>query len=121
MRTRTFKHCDGEDIVMIENNNSYKINGEIKLEKIAQANRNVQNSKNPVPTFDVNMRVDNHTRNAILALARATANKRTASKMVSVLIENFLDKMTPQDLKVYQDFLDMLEQKDKLEYKLKNK
>lgn len=74
-----------------------------------------------VPTFDVNMRVDNHTRNAILALARATADKRTASEMVSILIENFLDKMTPQGLEVYQDFLDMLEQKDKLEYKLKNK
>lgn len=102
-------------------NNTYKINGEIKLEKIDQANRNVQNSKNTAPTFDVNMRVDNHTRNAILALARATADKRTASEMVSILIENFLDKMTPQGLEVYQDFLDMLEQKDKLEYKLKNK
>lgn len=103
------------------NNNTYKINGEIKLEKIDQVNRNIQNSKNPVPTFDVNMRVDNHTRNAILALARATADKRTANEMVSILAETFLDKMTPQSLEVYQDFLDMLEQKDKLKYKLKNK
>ena len=99
------------------NNNSYKINGEIKLEKVDRANK----SNNPVPTFDVNMRVDNHTRNAVLALARATADKRTASEMVSILIESFLDSMTPQGLEVYQDFLDMLEQKDKLEYKLKNK
>lgn len=103
------------------NNNTYKINGEIKLEKVDRANKNIKKCNNSVPTFDVNMRVDNHTRNAVLALARATADKRTASEMVSILIENFLDGMTPQGLEVYQDFLDMLEQKDKLEYKLKNK
>ena len=92
-----------------------------KMFDILEEKDQMKYSKNPAPTFDVNMRVDNHTRNAILALARATADKRTASEMVSILIENFLDNMTPQGLEVYQDFLDMLEQKDKLEYKLKNK
>lgn len=94
----------------------------IKSKQITRNEAGFGDTPSPaVPTFDVNMRVDNHTRNAILALARATADKRTASEMVSILIENFLDKMTPQGLEVYQDFLDMLEQKDKLEYKLKNK
>lgn len=94
----------------------------IKAKQISRSEAGFSNKPSPaVPTFDVNMRVDNHTRNAVLALARATADKRTASEMVSILIESFLDSMTPQGLEVYQDFLDMLEQKDKLEYKLKNK
>lgn len=74
-----------------------------------------------IPTFDVNMRIDNHTRNAILALSRATADRRTASEMASILIEQYLDKLNPQTLEVYQDFLEMLEEKDKMEYKLKNR
>lgn len=41
--------------------------------------------------------------------------------MVAILIANFLNKMTSQDLKAYQDFFNVLEQKDELECKLKNK
>ena len=41
--------------------------------------------------------------------------------MVSILVESFLDNMTPSKLKIYQDFLDVLEKKDSLGYKLKNK
>lgn len=41
--------------------------------------------------------------------------------MVSILVESFLDNMTPSKLKIYQDFLDVLEKKDRLGYKLKNK
>ena len=105
----------------MNDNNTYKVNGEIKLEKVSHINTNINNSKQSVPTFDVNMRVDNHTRNAVLALARATADKRIASEMVSILVESFLDNMTPSKLKIYQDFLDVLEKKDRLGYKLKNK
>lgn len=102
---------------------TYKLTGQVSIEKTETKLNDTYttDSKTNSITFDVNMRVDNHTRNAVLALARATADKRTASAMVSILIENYLNSMTPQDLEVYQDFLDMLEQKDKLEHKLKNK
>lgn len=63
---------------IIRSNNTYKINGEIKLEKVDHANKNIKKCNNPVPTFDVDTRVNNHTRNAVLALARAIAYKRTA-------------------------------------------
>ncbi|WP_282802531.1 DUF5388 domain-containing protein [Secundilactobacillus kimchicus] len=74
-----------------------------------------------IPTFDVNMRVDNHTRNAVLALAKTTADKRSASEMVSILIETYLETLNPQSKEIYQDFVDMLENKDKLDYKMKNR
>jgi len=95
---------------------------DIKVKEISRTEAGfVDIPESIIPTFDVNMRVDNHTRNAILALSRATADKRTASEMASILIESYLEKLNPQTLEVYQDFLGMLEDKDKMEYKLKNR
>lgn len=72
-----------------------------------------------IPTFDVNMRIDNHTRNAVLSLAKATADRRSATEMVSILIETYLETMTSQDKEVYNEFIDIFENKDKLVYKMK--
>ena len=74
-----------------------------------------------IPTFDVNMRVDNHTRNAVLALSKATADKRSASEMVSLMIESYLESLTPQTRDTYDELVSMMETKDKLDYKLKSK
>lgn len=74
-----------------------------------------------LPTFDVNMRIDNHARNAVLALAKTTANKRSVSEMVSILVEEYLRSMNPQSLEVYQELVTMFENKDQLSYKLKRK
>ena len=105
----------------MDRNNNYLINGKVELEKISTNIDNRIQKVPALPTFDVNMRVENHTRNAILALARVNADQKTANEMAAILIANFLDKMTPQDLKAYQDFFNVLEQKDELECKLKNK
>lgn len=74
-----------------------------------------------IPTFDVNMRLDNHTRNAVLALAKASADKRTASEMVSILVENYLKDSSERTKEIYNDLLNMYEERDKLSYKLKTK
>ncbi|MEO3669622.1 DUF5388 domain-containing protein [Lactiplantibacillus plantarum] len=78
-----------------------------------------QDTANVIPTFDVNMRLDNHARNAILSLAKTTADKRTASEMVTILIENYVSSLNPKTLDTYEELLDMLETKDSLNYKLK--
>lgn len=74
-----------------------------------------------IPTFDVNMRIDNHTRNAVLALSRATAEKRTASEMVSILIEEYLKDTSTRTQDIYREFINAFEEKDRIMYKLKTK
>lgn len=73
------------------------------------------------PTYDVNMRLDNHARNSVLALAKATADKRTASEMMAILVEAYADNLEPQTEEIYQNFLKMFEEKDRLESKLKRR
>lgn len=80
-----------------------------------------EDSVEKIPTFDVNMRVDNHTRNAVLALSKATADKRSASEMVALMIESYLKSLTPQTRDTYDELVSMMETKDKLDYKLKSK
>ena len=80
-----------------------------------------EDSAEKIPTFDVNMRVDNHTRNAVLALSKASADKRSASEMVSLMIESYLESLTPQTRDTYDELVSMMETKDKLDYKLKSK
>ena len=74
-----------------------------------------------IPTFDVNMRMDKHTRNAVLALSKATAEKRTASEMVAILIEDYLKNASNRTKDIFNEFLNTFEEKDKLLYKLKSK
>ncbi|WP_076657697.1 DUF5388 domain-containing protein [Lactiplantibacillus plantarum] len=78
-------------------------------------------SSDVIPTFDVNMRLDNHARNAILALAKTTADKRTAAEMVTILIENYVSSLNPKTMDTYEELLNMLETKDSLNYKLKKR
>lgn len=97
-------------------------NVKIKSNSISRKDAGFGDSINDhLPTFDVNMRVDNHTRNAVLALSKISSEKKTASEIVSLLIENYVEDLNPQSVEIYQDFVNMLEEKDKLNYKLKNK
>ncbi|WP_459783054.1 DUF5388 domain-containing protein, partial [Pediococcus ethanolidurans] len=47
--------------------------------------------------------------------------KRSASEMVSLMIENYLESLTPQTRDTYDELVSMMETKDKLDYKLKSK
>lgn len=108
----------------IENNKNPDKKVEVKANAISRTAAGFGDSKNQgdlIPTFDVNMRIDNHARNAVLALAKTTADKRSASEMVTILVENYLESMNPQSLDVYQELVTMFESKDQLNYKLKRK
>lgn len=105
-----------------KNNPDKKV--EVKVNSISRAAAGFGDKKQQsdlIPTFDVNMRIDNHARNAVLALAKTTADKRSASEMVTILVEKYLQTMNPQSLEVYQELVTMFEDKDQLSYKLKRK
>jgi hypothetical protein len=76
--------------------------------------------KDVIPTFDVSVRVDNHARNSLLALAKTTGEKRTVSEMLSVMIENYTNNLSDRTRESYNEYLSALEEKDKLSFKLKN-
>ena len=77
--------------------------------------------KEVIPTFDVSVRLDNHARNALLALAKTTAEKRTVSEMLSIMIESYSKNLSDNTLAAFSEYLEALEEKDKLSFKLKNK
>lgn len=104
------KHSNDPDKNVNVNVNS------ISRQEAGFGDKNIQH----IPTFDVNIRVNNHTRNAVLALSKISPENKTASEIVSILVEKYVESLNPQSMEIYQDFVDMLEQKDKLNYKLKN-
>nr|WP_252895204.1 DUF5388 domain-containing protein [Liquorilactobacillus satsumensis] len=61
------------------NNNSEKRidkNVEVKTKQISRADVGFTDiEKDVIPTFDVSVRLDNHARNALMALAKTTAEK----------------------------------------------
>ncbi|MVF16007.1 DUF5388 domain-containing protein [Fructilactobacillus sanfranciscensis] len=107
---------------LLDHGNDPDKNVKVNVKSVSRKEAGFGDSDNDlIPTFDVNIRVDNHTRNAILALSKISPDNQTASAVVAKLVESYTENLNPQSLEVYQDFADMLEKKDKLNYKFKNK
>ncbi|WP_034994708.1 DUF5388 domain-containing protein [Liquorilactobacillus vini] len=107
-----------------KNDNTKKIdkNVEVKTKSITRAEAGFTDvQKDVIPTFDVSVRLDNHARNALLALAKTTAEKRTISEMLSIMIESYSKSLSENTMSAYNEYLEALEEKDKLAYRLKNR
>lgn len=96
-------------------------NVDIKVKSVSRQEAGFASSETPLPTFDVNMRIDNHSRNAVLALAKITADKRSASEMVSILVEEYLKELNPKAMESYTELVDAFEEKDKITFNLKKR
>ena len=74
---------------MAEKNNSYKINGHVTLEKI---DPKLPENKDQV-TFDTNLKISNHARNKLQAMASIgySENQRTA---VDIALQAWYDNLT---------------------------
>ncbi|MBT1150925.1 hypothetical protein DIS15_12320 [Levilactobacillus brevis] len=46
------------------------------------------NSEEEIANFDVNMRVSNHVRNSVLSLSKVIEGKKTASDVISILVDS---------------------------------
>lgn len=103
------------------NGNKIDKNVNVKTKSISRKDAGfVDTQKDIIPTFDVSIRVDNHARNSLLALAKTTGEKRTVSEMLSIMIENYSSNLSERTRDVYNEYLSALEEKDKLSFKLKN-
>lgn len=97
-------------------------NVDVKVKQISREDVGFTDiEKDVIPTFDVSVRLDNHARNALLALAKITAEKRSISEMLSIMIEDYSKKLNDNTINAYRDYLNALEEKDKLAYKLKSR
>ena len=92
---------------MAENNNSYKINGHVILEKI---DPELPKNKDQV-TFDTNLKISNHSRNKLQAMASIgySENQRSA---VDVALQAWYDTLTVNEQKEFDLQVHTLEQRD---------
>lgn len=93
--------------MMTENNNSYKINGHVTLEKI---DPELPKNKDQV-TFDTNLKISNHSRNKLQAMASIgySENQRSA---VDVALQAWYDTLTVNEQKEFYLQVHTLEQRD---------
>lgn len=89
------------------NNNTYKINGEIKLEKVEP--KDFKNDDHV--TFDTNLKISNHSRNKLQAMASIgySENQRSA---VDVALQAWYDTLTVNEQKEFDLQVHTLEQRD---------
>ena len=92
---------------MTENNNSYKINGHVTLEKM---DPELSENKDQV-TFDTNLKISNHSRNKLQAMASIgySENQRTA---VDVALQVWYDTLTMNEQKEFDLQVHTLERRD---------
>ena len=92
---------------MTENNNFYKINGHVTLEKMASE---LPENKDQV-TFDTNLKISNHSRNKLHAMASIgySENQRTA---VDVALQAWYDTLTINEQKEFDLQVHTLERRD---------
>lgn len=91
----------------MENNNSYKINGHVTLEKMKLENK----QHNEYVTFDTNLKISNHSRNKLQAMASIgySENQRTA---VDVALQSWYDTLTINEQKEFDLQVHTLERRD---------
>ena len=92
---------------MTENNNFYKINGYVTLEKV---DTELLENKDQV-TFDTNLKISNHSRNKLQAMASIgySENQRSA---VDVALQAWYDTLTVNEQKEFDLQVHTLEQRD---------
>ncbi|KJY48085.1 uncharacterized protein JG29_16000 [Bombilactobacillus mellis] len=92
---------------MTENNNFYKINGYVTLEKV---DPELPENKDQV-TFDTNLKISNHSRNKLQAMASIgySENQRSA---VDVALQAWYDTLTVNEQKEFDLQVHTLEQRD---------
>lgn len=92
---------------MTENNNFYKINGYVTLEKV---DSELPENKDQV-TFDTNLKISNHSRNKLQAMASIgySENQRSA---VDVALQAWYDTLTVNEQKEFDLQVHTLEQRD---------
>lgn len=96
----------GRVIKMIKDG-TYKINGKISLEKV---NPELLENKDQV-TFDTNLKISNHSRNKLQAMASIgySENQRSA---VDVALQAWYDTLTVNEQKEFDLQVHTLEQRD---------
>lgn len=92
---------------MTENNNFYKINGYVTLEKV---DSELPENKDQV-TFDTNLKISNHSRNKLQAMASIgySENQRSA---VDLALQAWYDTLTVNEQKEFDLQVHTLEQRD---------
>ena len=98
---------------MVENNNFYKINGHVTLEKMKSE---LPKNKDQV-TFDTNLKISNHSRNKLQAMASIgySENQRTA---LDIALQAWYEALTLNEQKEFDLQVHTLEQRD---VRMKNK
>lgn len=92
---------------MVENNNLYKIKGHVTLEKMKPK---LPKSKDQV-TFDTNLKISNHSRNKLQAMASIgySENQRTA---LDIALQAWYEALTLNEQKEFDLQVHTLEQRD---------
>lgn len=109
MRTRTFKNCDNEGVVMMENNNSYKINGHVTLEKMKLENK----QHNEYATFDTTLRMTNHLKNFMKAMV-ILGYAPTQQKALKKIQDSYMEQLGDDERKTLKFQIETLERSDAL-------
>lgn len=96
-------------------------NVSVKAKSVSRKEAGFGEEKKEVVNFDVSVRMNNHTRNALLTLAKIKGSNVSSSSVISDLVDQYVEKMSPQDFKIYKEILNTFELKDELSAKLKSK
>ena len=94
-------------VIKMTKDGTYKINGKISLEKV---NPELLENKDQV-TFDTNLKISNHSRNKLQAMASIgySENQRSA---VDVALQAWYDTLTVNEQKEFDLQVHTLEQRD---------
>jgi hypothetical protein len=93
-------------------------NVKVNVQSVTRSEAGFTDNDEPqVPTFDVSMRISNHTRNAILALSKIEDSN--ANGTIADVMDEYVKKLDNQQLHAYHELFNTFEQKDLLMSKLK--
>lgn len=85
-----------------------------------KTDNNIQNPEPNRITEAVNIRVDNHIRNKITALS-IIGYGETQKEVTDIIINDFINKLNREELKRYEDLINIYEDKDVAKWRKKNK
>lgn len=99
--------------------NRSDIESNILSEEVVEDSKNNYATLSTTVTEPVNIRVDNHIRNRIAALI-TMGYSDTQKEMVETLVNLFTESLEKNELKRFEDLVDIYEQKDYMKHQKKN-